>query len=214
MSGLAASAIESLFTDELRATGGEVVDRFADGERLFLRAVSPAAGEVCAGDCVQGGVALRAVDGEITVRPFLFRPGCGSGAIRAHVPEAFDLPADLDEAEACHRLRCAIRACCDAEVFATGLQEWRCAQATYPGDDLSLTMFAFLSQLPAEMQGRLVGQIFRGFRRKLPTQYDLVSAVTAAARDAADPDERWKLEEFGARVALLRAGAVEAAVGV
>jgi hypothetical protein len=33
-----------------------------------------------------------------------------------------------------------------------------------------------------------------------PTRFGLMNAVTAVARDTRDPDDRWRLEEFGGAV--------------
>ena len=73
----------SVAGEELSRAGGTILDRYDDGERLFLRSVLPMVREVRPGDAVKGGVALMTTDEEIRVHPSPFRQACRNGMIAA-----------------------------------------------------------------------------------------------------------------------------------
>ena len=58
-STLTTAQVLDVFTEEVAAHGGRVIDTFHDGRRLFTRSVLPRLEEVRPGDGVQGGVALK-----------------------------------------------------------------------------------------------------------------------------------------------------------
>src|SRR5439155_18888193 len=76
--------IKSVFAEEIAAAGGVVSEVFDDGSRLFVRSVLPRLREERTGDKLQGGVALRASECDISVHPYVFRLVCKNGAIMAH----------------------------------------------------------------------------------------------------------------------------------
>src|SRR5215216_4320383 len=92
-----------IFEEEMAAAGGTVHDEFHDGTRLFARSTLPAPIELAPGDRVQGGVAIRASEGEIAVHPYTFRQVCSNGAIHAHAVQTRRVITsqffDPDEAE-------------------------------------------------------------------------------------------------------------------
>src|SRR5262249_16488363 len=72
--------VQTVLAEEVQAAGGTVTDVFDDGLRLFARSVLPAVAEVRPGDRVQGGVAVRACEGQVWVHPYVFRQVCRNGA--------------------------------------------------------------------------------------------------------------------------------------
>src|SRR4051812_31388355 len=71
------------FDDEVRTAGGHICDAYhdVDASRLFVRAVLPLDLDVRTRDRVQGGVAMRATDQDVSVHPYIFRIVCRNGAI-------------------------------------------------------------------------------------------------------------------------------------
>lgn len=52
------------------------------------------------------------------------------------------------------------------------------------------------------MSQRVMGEILEAFfRGSDQSRYGFMNAITSAARDRSDPDERWNLEELGGGVA-------------
>jgi len=202
--------IGELFREEVAAAGGTVTDRCEVAGRLFLRAVLPGAEDVRPGDAVQGGVALRAAGAgpEVLVHPYTFLQVCSNGAIAAHavgtrrverVACADDLvvvaPA-YEVAAATAALREAVRACAAPEALATAVGEMRSMAEVEA--DLALHLLPILSQLPGHMAAHLARQILGRFAAEPDRSlFGLHSAVTALARDTADAELRWRLEELG-----------------
>ena len=73
---LTTACVRQAFSDEIVAQRGSVSDAFDDGERLIVRAVLPLSDEVRTNDRFQGGVALKAWQGEVWVHPYIFRLVC------------------------------------------------------------------------------------------------------------------------------------------
>jgi len=202
---LTTSEIDALFTEEIRTVGGQVLDQFHDGGRLFLRAVCSRAESIQPGDRVQGGVALRAVEDEVCVRPYVFRLVCRNGAIRAHALQAqqftlADFPI-TEEAEGA--IRDAVRACCDQAVLWEGAAEMRNARESEA--DLALTLLGQLQHFPAMMKPRVLEMIMNQFTAAGDrSRFGMMNAVTATAGDIPEPELRWQLEELGGGVPVAR----------
>jgi hypothetical protein len=198
--------IHTLFAEEIHAAGGKVSDTFDDGRRLFVRSILPALTEVRPGDRVQGGVALRACEGQVWVHPYVFRQVCSNGAIVAHAVQSRHL-ADLDvrpAEEADEAVREVVRCCCAAEAFTTAAAEMRSAGSSEI--DAVLTLMPFLARHGGAHTSRLLAEILgRFFGDGDQSRFGLMNAVTSQARDTSDPELRWRLEEFGGGVPVLRA---------
>ena len=201
--------IAEFFSEQVAAVGGCVLDAFDDGSRLFMRAVLRAEREVKAGDRVQGGVALRALGGEIQVHPYVFRQVCANGAIIAHASESRYLAPNevpLYSVEAfVAALREAVHACCAEDAFERAADEM--SSSIQSDFDLALMLMPMLSRLPpkiaAEVLPAILGRFFEGGD---VSQFGLMNAVTLVARDTRDPETRWDLEEIGGGIpAKLRA---------
>jgi hypothetical protein len=195
---LTTADIQGVFAEEIRAAGGTILETFDDGRRLFVRSLLPRLEEVRPHDKVQGGVALRATEGEVWVHPYVFRLVCRNGAIRAHALASRHVAADdfITIEEAGGAVREAVQACCANEVFATGANEMRSAQV---GEiDAILNLMPLLGHLPAGSRNQMIDSILAQFEAGSDrSRFGLMNAVTATARDVPDPELRWRLEEFG-----------------
>jgi hypothetical protein len=211
-------AIRDAFAGEVAAIGGEVLDEYDDGERLYLRAVLPRAGDVRPGDGIQGGVALRAAGPEIRLHPYTFRLVCANGAIHARALDTVRLarPVRVDGVpgggawsyeveEVLAELAEAVRTCAAPAAFRRGVAEMRSAAELEA--DHALMVMPFLAQL-----ARGGGRRARMFARHILGRFDggddrsafgLMNAVTSVARDTRDPEARWRLEELGGGVPAL-----------
>ncbi len=199
---LTTARVQEVFAEEITAANGKVANTFMDDSRLFLRSILPSVREVKPRDKIQGGVALRMIDEEICVHPYVFRQVCTNGAIRAHalqtrqitVAEFPDPPAALA------LLRDTIRACSQDDVFAEGAQEMRTAQERQA--DLALEMLAFMSSHTHSRRGaQMLMEVMKRFQKESDSsQFGLMNAITALARDTPDPEMQWELETFGGGV--------------
>jgi hypothetical protein len=201
--GLTTGEIATVFADEIAALGGSISDKFDDGARLFIRAVLRQEREVQPRDRVQGGVALRAIQEEVSIHPYVFRQVCQNGAIIAQSVETrlidrTDFTYDPD-AELALAIRDSIRECCEPEVFENVATAMR--SAVNSPVDLALNLMPMLSRWPSgfgtEIFGRIVDEFFKTQRS---SRFDLMNAVTAVARDTTDPETRWQLETIGGAV--------------
>ena len=191
--------IQYLFAAEIASAGGTVSDTYDDGSRLLTRSILPFVREVRPNDQVQGGVALRAIEAEVWVHPYVFRQVCGNGAIMAHALQSQQVTLEyLTFEDASAAVRGAIRACCVEEAFAEAAEGMRSSVTTEA--DLVLNLLPLLSHL-RESAGDVLSSILRRFMEE-PSQsrFALGNAITAEARDTRDPDLRWRLEEFGGGV--------------
>ncbi len=197
--------IDSVATDELSRAGGNVLERFDDGRRLFLRSVLPMVRDLRPGDAVQGGVALMTTDEEIRVHPYTFRQVCRNGAIMATAIQTRrvqrvepDAPVVTVEAVT-EELREAIRECSAPEAFYTAADQLRSASQRQA--DLALHLLPFLSRMPQADVARILADIEKTFTEERDRSvFGLVNAVTSVARDEPDPKLRWRLEELGGGV--------------
>jgi len=199
--------IRALFEEEIGAVAGKVSETYDDGNLLLARSILPGTREVSRGDRVQGGVALRAIEGEIWVHPYVFRQVCKNGAIRAHAIQTRHIARDdfpvEDEAEVATALREAVRASCAEDAFAGSVEEMRSARETEA--DMALAMLPLISKLPPNAAAEVIRLITRrheGSRDR--SRFGLMNAVTSVARDTRDPELRWRLEEFGGGIPALR----------
>ena len=201
---LSLSRIQTLFTSEVKSLGGNVRDTFADGSRLFLRAVLPLYRDAQRNDTMQCGIALRATDNDVRVHPYLFRLVCTNGAIMAHAVQSRRI-TNLDAlpvAEAETTLAAALRECGSKEAFAGGIDEVRSSLDVEA--DMMLTLMPLLAQMPVGAQNHLLADMLGNFHTgRDMSAFGLMNAVTATARDTEDPDLRWSLEEFGGGIPAL-----------
>jgi hypothetical protein len=204
--------IRETFAEELGLLGGEVRDALDDGTRLFLRGVLPVAADVRPGDAIHGGVALRTAGPDILVHPYTFRQVCTNGAIRAHAlqtrrvtraePVVPGVPGGR-AFEVLAELRDAVRACAAPEAFRDGVNEMRSTVEVEADHVLTLaTMVARLGGGSAV--ARQILDLFQTRPDPDRSTLGLMNAVTAVARDTRDPERRWRLEELGGAVPLMR----------
>jgi hypothetical protein len=198
-------------TQEISDAGGQVLDVFDDGTRLFLRSILAATWEVRPKDGFQGGVALRTTEREVLVHPYVFRQVCRNGAIVAQaiqtrrVDRVEETPfADPEEAvrEALAEVAAAVQECCAPEIFAEFTNQLRTACELEA--DLVIQLAPQLVGLPRQVAAQLFADIDRRFTKEGDRSlYGLTNAVTVAARDTRDPEMRWRLEEIGGGIPAL-----------
>lgn len=195
---LTTASVLQAFSEEIVLHGGTVNDTFDDGARLFVRSVLPHRDEVRANDRLQGGVALKACGGDVWVHPFVYRLVCKNGAIMAQAVASRQVSAvfEWDEEQAVANVREAVRACCAPEVFTTSSQQIRSIRDVEV--DRALNLLPMLSRMPEGLGMRFAQQIIqRFFADGDRTRFGLMNAITSVARDTADPEARWNLEELG-----------------
>jgi hypothetical protein len=203
--------IRHVFVSELTDVGGTVADTFDDGTRLYLRAILPGTQEVAPRDRVQGGVALRLLNEEVLVQPYIFRQVCSNGAIVAQALEArrlerlespFLTPDDASVQEVLEEVRAAVRACTAREAFIGSVAQMQSASLMPIDSALDLRpLFAHLTPRIGPRTLRRIGNRFR--RSDDQTLFGLMNAVTSVARDTRDPERRWRLEELGGGIPAL-----------
>ena len=215
-----AAELHRAFGEIVASLGGTVLDAEVAGSVMYARATLPAVADVRRGDLVQGGVAVRVVEGEVFVHPFILRQVCTNGAVRTYavgtrVVERVDAPARVAAAQrpaiesVLSAFEEAVRHAAAPERFADGVREMQSAidiRATAAIERLRLR--ALLLALPEQgLAGELRRAMWPLLSRALTagvdgdrSAYAFGNAVTAAARNAGNPAIRWAMEEYGAAV--------------
>jgi hypothetical protein len=198
----AAPEIREAFEHEVRDLGGTVADVRAEGDLLWARAVLPTAADVRPGDCVHGGVAVRTHDTEILVHPYTYRVVCTNGAIAAfttggRVVERVELAAASSVIDGVlEEFRAAVRACATSAPLDATVNAMRVAAQR--DADVMLHLLPVLPHMPPGIRASVLRTIVGRFEADRDRSlFGLVNAVTSVARDTADPDIRWRLEELG-----------------
>ncbi|HEV3080475.1 MAG TPA: hypothetical protein VGY66_11875 [Gemmataceae bacterium] len=204
----AVKRIRKHFTRAIADLGGAVSDSYDDGRLLFLRSVLPLVEEVRPRDRLQGGVALRVVEAEILVVPYVFRQVCRNGAIMAQALETRGIErvesslGSQAEEEVLAEVSAAVQTCGSQEAFANALEPMRSASTQEV--DLALNLMPLLTRLPKETAAQMLGHILTRYHSDQDrSRYGLMNAVTSLARDTRDPNLRWHLEELGGGIAAL-----------
>jgi hypothetical protein len=200
---LSTMGLSTLFAREITGLGGTVTNVYDDGAMLLARSVLPLSAEVVRGDRVHGGVALRCVDGLAEVHPYTFREVCRNGAIMAEALGTWHVDlTDHETAEAAtEAVAEAIAGCADPALFARLAGRLRDARSLRA--DLTLNLLPVLGRMRPDQASRLLRSIMDQYHRDHDaSRYGLFNAVTAVARETADPDTRWLLEELGGNIVL------------
>lgn len=192
----------SIFQDEVSTFKGSVTDHFQDERRLFARAVLPLEKEVRPKDAVNGGVALRQVNDQVSIYPFLLRQVCVNGSVMAHGSRAQACDLSLsNNFSAATQIRETVRACAAPELFDAVIEEVK-KSPRETADDL-LRILPRIESLLASNHPRVVRRIMRRFNRyEEQSFFGMMNAITDTARDLNDPEERWKLEKLGGAVGV------------
>ena len=198
---LTTAEINTIFTNGVQRHSGKVTEVFDDGRRLFMRSLLPYKKEVQPDDQMQGGLALRANDTDICLHPYLFRKVCRNGAIMAQSVASCHVEySEYTTAEdVALSLQDAIDLCSEKEVFTENVGSVRAAVHT--AIDHALNLAPMLASLQGKTSSHEILQILEQFTSdRERTQFSLMNAVTAVARDTRDPERRWRLEELGGGV--------------
>jgi hypothetical protein len=193
--------IKAVFAEEINSAGGVVTDIFDDGCRLFLRSVFPRLREVASGDKVQGGVALMAAESQVSVHPYIYRLVCKNGAIAAQAIQSSRIEgADfVSSEEVLGAVRAAIVHSSADEAFATTTRQMQVSREL--DANIALNLLPHLARLSPRLSAQVLGPILDQFAQGIDhSQFGLMNAVTSVARDAKDPELRWRLEELGGGV--------------
>ena len=200
------SEIAKIFRKEITSFGGKVFDCFDDGRRLFLRALLPREDTVRPEDRVQGGVALKAVDNQIQIYPYIFRIVCSNGAVMAHVLETRSIHLPKPKDDTIEEIRAAARACTTPEAFSIGVAQMRSALHA-PGRESEkevarlLELRDYTAPHGPDTWVKFVEAVLENSKEIGPSRFAVINAITSTARDTDDPELRWWLEELGGAVA-------------
>jgi hypothetical protein len=193
--------ISALFVDEAHAMGSVEPEVYDDGVRVFARALHTHPVEIRPGDAVRGGVALRVMGDLVDVHPFIFRKVCTNGAVMAEALQSqrvkrVDVAAPSDViAAALDDVRAAIHACGDPAAFADAVSTMK--RAVRRPAAMIIAMLPMLNEMQRRDAALFVEMFERFEREHDPSAFGLVNAVTSIARDTADPERRWRIEELG-----------------
>jgi hypothetical protein len=203
ISWLEISEIAEIFEDEMVRAGGTAADSLISEGKLFSRGVLPKKIRVAARDFVKGGVALRATDTDLFIHPYVFRIVCSNGAIFAQATETrhisrenwfVNADADLEAT-----VRSAIQTCLRPEAFQANAQ--RMSQTQNRMVDHLLSILGTMRQRIPTM---LIAEILHRYdQENEQSLFSAMNAVTSVARDARDPEVKWRLENLGGTLALL-----------
>jgi hypothetical protein len=223
--------IEQVYRNEVQSCGGKVFGRTRDAKQFMARAVYQGFVDVRPNDPnvprlerdrrtgnvvslranvqdhVKKGVAIRATTHDVLIAPYVFRQICRNGAIlsRMLATRHISLSELSGRAEAEYVLRDAIRASSQEETFANAADQLRAAHEQ-PGNLRALQTAILTDFAPptgALTLGLIHRQLMPGVR---PTQFMLINAVTAVARDVTAPHLKWRLEELGGGMILTETG--------
>jgi hypothetical protein len=198
------SQISEIFTDEITTAGGKVTNTFEDEGRLFTRSVLCPSIEVAPGDKLKGGVALRATDDDIFIHPYVFRIVCTNGAIMAQATQTRHIPRDNwyvssdAEGDLETTIRVGIRRCCEPAAFVHAAGQMRSSKEM--DINMAISMASFITghrSVPVSYMTEILRRYDRAADR---SAYGFMNAVTSVARDTADPEMKWRLEELGGGV--------------
>ena len=203
---LTTDRILDIFTEEVQNRHGRVTDTFHDGRRLFVRSLLPHVADARPNDNMQGGLALRATEDELSLHPYLFRQVCRNGAVMAQSIESLHVEFlgmySLEVGTT--MLREAIANCSEERVFAKSIRGIQSLARTEI--DQLLNLIPYLSHFQQAGMEHFLAEILQRYSGERDrTQFGFMNAITSVARDAHDPDDRWRLEELGGgMVARLR----------
>lgn len=193
--------LRDVFQETVDALGGAVKEVFDDGQCLFGRSVLPWKAEVSSGDEVQAGVAIRGLDGEVAVHPYVFRQVCRNGAILAQSvgTRQVEWIEGLDPGWMIAEVREAIQACAEPMGFHEVVT--RLSEARHTEVNVLLNLTSHLTSLPPELTREILERVTREYARGGDdSRYGFINAVTAVARETRDPRGKWELEVLGGRL--------------
>jgi hypothetical protein len=197
--------IRQAFVDEVSNLGGTVSDVFEEGQTLFVRSTFPHTEDVQPKDAINRGTALRANEREVMIHPYIFRQMCRNGAIMAQVTdtcriERLDFAASQESIdEVLEDVRVTTRASSDRQVFQSTAEAMRSSLEKPADIDMLISIAAMLPD--TAMQREFVRLVMSEFiQGQDHSQFGVINAVTAVARETRDPATRWRLEELGGSV--------------
>ncbi|MEM7453926.1 MAG: hypothetical protein AAF456_06170 [Planctomycetota bacterium] len=196
-SPLAPNSVHNLFSGRIEALGGKILSSHTGDACLYARSTMPLAENLQAGDRVNGGVAIRMLDHEVQVSPFVFRQICRNGAIMSRELGSCEISVDpLDPGKTQEEVLEAIDACVRPEVFENNVSNIRGTIGRPVDAGLALMVLENRWQL-GDLTRRIWHRLVRDRDR---SKFGLMNAITSIARDEKDPEVKWKLELLGGRI--------------
>lgn len=189
-----------IFESEVAPCEGTVGNNYRDEHRVFARSVLPIALDVRPQDAVNAGVALRQIETQVVVYPFIFRQVCKNGQVMAHGSNQRATKIEISDGYTAEiEIREAVQACLAPEVFPAVVQEVR--KSVKDTRDFLVSTLPHIRRKLEASHPRLTDRILKRFLRKEPqSRFGLMNAVTAVARDTDDPQVRWDLEQLGGAI--------------
>lgn len=196
--------MRAAFREEILDLGGTVTSEHDTNNILFLRAQLSNCKEVQAEDKIRHGVAVRSDQEKLVVHPYTYREVCTNGAIHVEnmASRVIDLSSESKKsAETEFFFREAIRSCSSSDAFEMNLDDMR--ESLNRPIRMALAI-ASISHLGS--QSSLVERIITRFvESENRSGFDLMNAVTSAARDESEPRKKWDLEELGGGILAMLA---------
>ncbi len=213
-----------LTLDCMTKAGAMVVRADLSDRHMFIKATTPKMqGEIRVGDIVQGGLLIRNSEvgaSRLAIQPFVNRLKCTNGMVIAEmlggagfsqihlggrkaqgVYQFSDQTMQLENLAIFSKIRDVIRQTFEPGWFNTTIAALKAsAENRVPLPERAIGNVVDMAGLPDSMRD----SILRAYLGEPdPTQYGIVQAVTATAKNITSPEDRVAMEELGGRLALM-----------
>ncbi len=217
-----------LTLDCMTKAGAMVVRADLSDRHMFIKATTPRMqGEIRVGDIVQGGLLIRNSEvgaSRLAIQPFVNRLKCTNGMVIAEmlggagfsqihlggrksagVYQFSDQTMQLENMAIFSKIRDVIRQTFEPGWFNTTVAALKMsAENKVPLPERAIHNVVEMNGLPDSMRESIL-KAYLG--EPDPTQYGIVQAVTATAKNIISPEDRVAMEELGGRLALMPAEA-------
>ncbi|MCG2741082.1 MAG: DUF932 domain-containing protein [Syntrophaceae bacterium] len=217
-----------LTLDCMTKAGAMVVRADLSDRHMFIKATTPRMqGEIRVGDIVQGGLLIRNSEvgaSRLAIQPFVNRLRCENGMVIAEmlggagfsqihlggrksagVYQFSDTTMQLENMAIFSKIRDVIRQTFEPGWFNQTIAALKATtENKVPLPERAIGNVVDMAGLPDSTRDAIL-KAYLG--EPDPTQYGIVQAVTAYARDITSPEDRVSMEELGGRLALMPAEA-------
>jgi len=200
--------IESLFRDKIADEGGHFCGFERRNGNYYIRSLVPGEEVVAKNDSIQSGVALRIKRPSIFICHYTLRRICTNGLMMRNHGFAREIRRVESPADD-YAVQCVLAEISEAIAeFASPEHRTFVAQRMRAARGMSLEGLPHLEALRNRLRAVAGESVFRGIGRRFRSNGDsslfgLVNAITATARDEADPGLKWRLEELGGEILTL-----------
>ncbi len=192
--------IRDLFTQEVVAHGGHVIQTSTNKQYLLIEATLTISDSLLKGDYVQGGVALYYSPELIAVHPYLFRLICESGLLIADTPEECIIwqqgDKALTEKKLTKHLNTAIKCCTKKDTFSQTIASLKTSlskEVILLKEILSLPRFTEDNSLLNELLRHAIIE-------DDDTAFGLINTITSTARDITFPQTCYQLQKLAGEI--------------